>query len=103
MHDMKALAVAFLYNWIKNTVSGMLPKEMNISPDLILAAVGYFKRNTWWGQGLLFGAVASLGQGFSLGSIFGQASSSGGAAAGGGGGTMTNVVRLPDGTIVHVY
>jgi hypothetical protein len=50
------------YNTIKETVEKMIPVQLGVPTDIILAAVGYWKRDTWWGRGLLYGAIASLGR-----------------------------------------
>ena len=58
--DWKELAVVFFYNNIKAMAQQFLG-GLGIPVDYILAFIGYWKRDTWWGKGLLYGAVASLG------------------------------------------
>jgi len=65
--DIKSLAVTLFYNTIRQTVdsfvgSSGLALAGADTTDLILLAVGYWKKDTWWGSGLLYGAVASLGR-----------------------------------------
>lgn len=90
MADGKTLAVVFAYNAIRNTLLQMKIVPQLGTPgintvDLILAIVGYMKRDTWWGEGLLYGSIAFIGSqllpsiqmGFASGST-----SSGGSAQG---------------------
>jgi hypothetical protein len=58
--DWKVLLVVFFYNQIKVFVQRMVG-GLAIPVDYILLAVGWWKKDTWWGQGLLYGAVASIG------------------------------------------
>ncbi|MEB3788309.1 MAG: hypothetical protein GSR72_00255 [Desulfurococcales archaeon] len=74
-NEVKSLIVTFLYSQIKNMADKMVGNlAMGIDTDIILAAIGYWKRHTWWGKGILYGAVASIGAkgGFALGGLFGR-------------------------------
>jgi len=65
--DVKALAIVFFYDTIRGMVQRYVG-SFGIPVDFVLLAVGYYKRNTWWGEGLMYGAVASIGatMGFSI-------------------------------------
>lgn len=72
--EVKSLAVAFMYNQIKGIVDGMIGNMgVAIDTDLILLAFGYYKRHTWWGKGLLYGAVSAIGAkgGLAIGGLLG--------------------------------
>jgi len=58
--DFKVLLVVFFYNHIKGFASRLLG-GLGLPIDYILLAIGWWKKDTWWGQGLLYGAVASIG------------------------------------------
>jgi hypothetical protein len=58
--DIKELLIVFFYNQIKRFAEGVLG-TLGIPIDYVLLAIGYWKKDTWWGRGLLYGAVASLG------------------------------------------
>jgi len=71
------LATVFFYNTIKNTVRNMLP-VLGIPEDILLAIIGWFLTKKGgalgeFGEGLLLGAVASLGAtgGITLAGLFG--------------------------------
>jgi hypothetical protein len=71
------LATVFFYNTIKNTVRNMLP-ALGVPEDIMLAIIGWFlaKRGGAlgeFGEGLLLGALASLGAtgGLTLAGLFG--------------------------------
>jgi hypothetical protein len=59
--DIKELLVVFFYNQIKSFVE-RFAGTLGIPVDYLLLAIGYWKRDTWWGRGLLYGAVASIGR-----------------------------------------
>jgi len=65
MADVKSLLVAALYGSIREMADkfiGGLGGVAGVSmTDLVLFAIGYWKRNTWWGEGLMYGAVVQLG------------------------------------------
>jgi hypothetical protein len=83
--DWKVLLVVFFYNQIKAFAQRMLG-SLAIPVDYILLAIGWWKKETWWGQGLLYGAVASIG------STMGSAIVSGLPLAGAGAGSQTQVI-----------
>ena len=58
--DWKVLLVVFFYNQIRSFVQRLLG-SLAIPVDYILLAIGWWKRETWWGQGLVFGAIAQIG------------------------------------------
>jgi len=63
MVDAKVAGVVFFYNQIKAMAEQFIGNlGVAIDTDILMAAIGYWKRNTWWGQGLFYGAIASLGQ-----------------------------------------
>jgi len=71
------LATVFFYNTIKNAVRNVLP-ALGIPEDILFAIVGWFLSKKGgalgeFGEGLLLGAVASLGAtgGISLAGLFG--------------------------------
>ena len=71
--EMKSLAVVFFYTQAKGLVDQMIGNfGLALDTDLVMLAIGWYKRNTWWGRGLLYGAVASIGAkgGFGLGQLF---------------------------------
>lgn len=59
--DIKELLVVFFYNQIKSFVE-RFAGTLGMPVDYVLLAVGYWKKDTWWGRGLLYGAIASLGR-----------------------------------------
>jgi hypothetical protein len=59
--DLKELLVVFFYNQIKSFVE-RFAGTLGIPVDYLLLAIGYWKRDTWWGRGLMYGAVASIGR-----------------------------------------
>jgi len=61
--DWKELVIVFFYPQIRRIVETFLGGfgVLAIPVDYILLAIGYWKRKEWWGRGLLYGAVASLG------------------------------------------
>jgi hypothetical protein len=65
MADVKSLIVAALYGSIREMADkfiGGLGGVAGVSlTDLVLFAIGYWKKNTWWGEGLMYGAVVQLG------------------------------------------
>ena len=65
MADVKSLLVAALYGTIRETVDkfvGGLGGVAGVSmTDLLLFAIGYWKKGTWWGEGLMYGAAVQLG------------------------------------------
>lgn len=65
MADVKSLLVAALYGTIRETLDkfiGGLGGVAGVSmTDLILFAIGYWKKGTWWGEGLMYGAAVQLG------------------------------------------
>ena len=71
MVDWKALAIAFFYNHIRGIVSKFIGGFVGINVDLVLALIGWWKKDTWWGLGLLFGAVTSLGSTMGTGLVSG--------------------------------
>ena len=65
--DIKSLAITLFYNTIRQTVDNFVQGSGfglagADTTDLILLAIGYWKKDTWWGMGLLYWAVASLGR-----------------------------------------
>ena len=93
MVDVKALLVTAFYNTIRQFVQNILGgfgaqavAGANMA-DIVLLAVGYWKRDTWWGLGLLFGAVARLGADLIPSTLF--TSAGGGGGGGGSAGTRT--------------
>jgi hypothetical protein len=68
--DMKELAVVFFYNTIRGFIDKMAG-NFGIPSDILLAIIGYYFRDKWYGKGLLYGAVAALGTsgGLNLGSL----------------------------------
>jgi len=75
--EWKPLIVAFFYNEIKKTVESILGNFVGMIPsDLLMALIGwYLKEKTsykWLGEGILYGAIASLGAttGFGLANLF---------------------------------
>jgi hypothetical protein len=71
------LATVFFYNTIKNMVRNVLP-ALGIPEDILLAIIGWFLLKKGgalgeFGEGLLLGAVASLGAtgGITLAGLFG--------------------------------
>jgi len=98
MVDMKSLFVAAFYNTIRQFVQNILGgfgaqvvSGMNMA-DIVLLAVGYWKRDTWWGLGLLFGAVARLGADLIPSTLF-VSGQTGGGGGGGGVGAKTSGVE----------
>jgi len=88
MVDIKSLFVAAFYNTIRQFVQNILGgfgaqvvSGMNMA-DIVLLAVGYWKRDTWWGLGLLFGAVARLGADLIPSTLFTSAGGGGGGGSG---------------------
>jgi len=88
MVDVKALLVAAFYNTIRQFVQNILGgfgaqaiAGANMA-DIVLLAIGYWKRDTWWGLGLLFGAVARLGADLIPSTLFVSGQTSGGGSAG---------------------
>ena len=90
MVDVKSLLVAAFYNTIRQFVQNILGDfgaqaiaGANMA-DIVLLAIGYWKRDTWWGLGLLFGAVARLGADLIPSTLFvsGQTGGGGGSGAG---------------------
>jgi hypothetical protein len=78
------IATVFFYNTIKQTfrqmIGGVLGTVITISDDILLALIGWFlmKKGGGWGEfgeGLLLGAVASIGAtgGITLGGLFAPA------------------------------
>jgi len=65
MADVKSLLVAALYGSIREMADkfiGGLGGVAGVSmTDLVLFAIGYWKKNTWWGEGLMYGAAVQLG------------------------------------------
>jgi len=65
MADVNSLLVAALYGTIRETVDkfiGGLGGVAGVSlTDLLLFAIGYWKKGTWWGEGLMYGAAVQLG------------------------------------------
>jgi len=61
--DWKELVLVFFYPQIRRIVESLAGGfgMLAIPVDYILLAIGYWKRKEWWGRGLLYGAVASLG------------------------------------------
>ena len=93
MVDMKSLLVAAFYNTIRQFVQNILGgfgaqaiSGMNMA-DIVLLAIGYWKRDTWWGLGLLFGATARLGADLIPSTLF--TSAGGGGGGGSSAGTRT--------------
>ena len=78
--DWKKLIVIFLYNTIKGWVMSFLKgflAGLAISEDIIMAIIGYlitkYKREwAWFGEALIYGAVASIGAtgGLAIGGLF---------------------------------
>ena len=70
--DWKELAVVFFYNQIRGFAESFIGSFMGLPVDIVLAIIGWWKKNTWWGRGLLYGAVAMLGSsgGLGLGGFF---------------------------------
>jgi len=71
------VATVFFYNTIKNMVRNVLP-ALGIPEDILMLIIGYFlsKRTgalAEFGEGLIYGAVASLGAtgGITLGGLLG--------------------------------
>ena len=58
--DIKELLVVFLYNQIRGFAQRVLG-AVGLPIDYILLAIGWWKKDTWWGRGLIYGAVASIG------------------------------------------
>jgi len=58
--DIKELLLVFFYAQVKKMAEGFIG-NLGIPVDYVLLALGYWKRDTWWGRGLIYGAVASLG------------------------------------------
>jgi len=60
--DWKKLALAFFYSDIKTMAQQMLGGMVfGIPVDLVMAGIGYWKSDTWWGETLLIASVANLG------------------------------------------
>ena len=88
MVDVKALLVTAFYNTIRQFVQNILGgfgaqaiAGANMA-DIVLLAIGYWKRNTWWGLGLLFGAAARLGADLIPSTLFTSAGGGGGGGSG---------------------
>jgi hypothetical protein len=101
MVDVKSLLVAAFYNTIRQFVQNILGgfgaqavAGLNMA-DVVLLAIGYWKRDTWWGLGLLFGAVAKLGADLIPSTLF--------TTAGGGGGGGGSVGARATGTEAYGY
>jgi len=97
MVDIKSLLVAAFYNTIRQFVQNILGgfgaqaiAGVNMA-DIVLLAIGYWKRDTWWGLGLLFGAVARLGADLIPSTLFVSGQTGGG--GGGGAGARTTGVE----------
>jgi len=58
--EVKELLLVFFYNQIKVFVERFIG-TLGIPVDYVLLAIGYWKKDTWWGRGLIYGAVASIG------------------------------------------
>jgi len=76
MVDVKSLVVAGAYGTIREMVDRFLGKMGSVAgvslTDLVLFVLGYWKKNTWWGEGLMYGAVVQLGANlFRLGAVAG--------------------------------
>jgi hypothetical protein len=91
MAEWTTYLVLILYNAIRESVDSML-KNMGMKElvtgismaDLVLLAVGYWKKDTDWGKGLLYGALASIGRDIVKGPLI-VSGSSGGSSGGSGG------------------
>ncbi|MEM2347947.1 MAG: hypothetical protein QW267_06665 [Sulfolobales archaeon] len=66
MVEIMSLAVAAGYGIIKGVLVQAMPSLGGIV-DYLLLALGYWKKDTAWGQGLLFGAVVNLAATLGLG------------------------------------
>jgi hypothetical protein len=76
MVDAKSLLVTAAYGTIREMVDRFVGKMGSVAgvslTDLVLFAIGYYKKNTWWGVGLMYGAVAQIGANiFRLGVVAG--------------------------------
>lgn len=69
--DVKELAVVFFYNTIRGFID-KIAGNFGIPSDIVLAIIGYYFKDKWYGRGLLYGAIAAMGAsgGLSLGSLF---------------------------------
>ena len=55
-------AVGYFYGTIRDMVSGIVGNiGLGISEDMLLLAIGYWKRHTWWGKALMIAAATMLG------------------------------------------
>lgn len=63
--DWKELAIIFFYGTIRDLVDKMVP--IGIPADFLLAGIGYWKQNTWWGKALLYASIAYIGSTFGTG------------------------------------
>ena len=65
MADVKSLLVAALYGSIREMADKFIGGFGGVAgvsmTDLVLFAIGYWKKNTWWGEGLMYGAIVQLG------------------------------------------
>lgn len=68
MVELVSLAVAAGYGIIRSMIVQAVPALSGIV-DYVLLALGYYKRDTPWGQGLLFGAVVNLATTLGLGTL----------------------------------
>jgi len=83
--DWKVLIIVFFYSQIR-AFAQKVAGNLAIPVDYILLAIGWWKKETWWGQGLLYGAVAQIG------SQMGSTIISGLPLAGAGAGSQTQVI-----------
>ena len=63
-----SLLVAGGYGFIAQLVESFLG-GLGVPADLVLALVGWWKKDTAWGKGLLYGAITSLGQKLMAGTL----------------------------------
>ena len=57
----KSLLVTFFYGQIREIAEKFVGRFAPGMVDYVLAAIGYWKKDTWWGKGLLYGALANIG------------------------------------------
>ncbi len=89
MADWTTYLILILYNTIRESVDSML-KNMGMKElvagvgmaDLVLLGVGYWKKDTDWGKGLMYGALASIGRDIIKGTLITVSGSSGAGASG---------------------